>query len=106
MNYSTRTRHFFCVVLLLCAAIALGQGTRITAPKNKYKASDDVKLGTEAASEVRKTMPLLPENGDADSYVERVGQGLVAAIPAEFAHSEFRYEFSVVNAKDINAFAL
>jgi predicted Zn-dependent protease len=31
---------------------------------------------------------------------------LAAAIPREFQHSEFRYLFSVVNASDINAFAL
>ncbi|MFH4202114.1 M48 family metalloprotease, partial [Acinetobacter baumannii] len=39
-------------------------------------------------------------------YVERVGQRLVAAIPPEFQHPEFRYMFKVVNARDINAFAL
>jgi hypothetical protein len=38
--------------------------------------------------------------------VERVGAALAAAIPAEFQHPEFRYSFSVVNASDINAFAL
>ena len=36
----------------------------------------------------------------------QVGQRLVAAIPAEFAHREFRYTFEVVNQKEINAFAL
>jgi hypothetical protein len=51
-------------------------------------------------------MPLLPENGSIDSYVERVGGRLVDAIPPQFRHNEFRYEFSVVNARDINAFAL
>src|SRR5262249_356179 len=37
---------------------------------------------------------------------ERVGGNLAAAIPPEFQHSEFHYTFSVVNASDINAFAL
>ena len=41
-----------------------------------------------------------------DKYVERVGAILAAAIPPEFQHSEFHYDFSVVNASDINAFAL
>src|SRR6185436_7701870 len=31
---------------------------------------------------------------------------LVAAIPSEFQHREFQYYFKVVNARDINAFAL
>ena len=39
-------------------------------------------------------------------YVASVGERLVAAIPAEFQHPEFRYRFKVVDASDINAFAL
>jgi len=86
--------------------MAVAQGTKITAPKNNYKPSDDVQIGREAAAEVSRQLPLLPENADADSYVERVGSALAAAIPPEFRHSEFQYLFSVVNASDINAFAL
>lgn len=94
------------IVLLLMVGVALGQGTKITPPKNGYEPADDVKIGREAATQVTRELPLLPENGEIDSYVERVGNTLSAAIPPEFAHKEFRYEFSVVNAKDINAFAL
>jgi beta-barrel assembly-enhancing protease len=94
------------MALLLSTGLLLGQGTKISPPKNNYKPADDVKLGREAAAQVAREMPLLPENGDIDSYVERVGASLAAAIPPEFAHPEFRYDFSVVNAKDINAFAL
>jgi hypothetical protein len=97
---------FSAIALLFTAVFALGQATRITPPKNNYSVPDDVKVGREAATQVAREMPLLPENGDVDSYVERVGAILAAAIPSEFAHSEFRYEFSVVNAGDINAFAL
>jgi Zn-dependent protease with chaperone function len=100
------------LVLLLTLATflangaAFAQGTKITPPKNSYSVADDVKLGAEASAEVRKQLPILPEDGDVDSYVERVGANLVQAIPPEFRHPEFRYEFSVVNAKEINAFAL
>jgi hypothetical protein len=94
------------IALLLMVAIAFGNGTRITAPKNDYEPAEDVKVGREAAAQITRELPLLPENGDVDSYVEHVGTTLSAAIPPEFKHSEFRYEFSVVNAKDINAFAL
>jgi len=86
--------------------MAVGQGTKITAPKNKYTISDDVQIGREAAAQVSMELPLLPENGDADSYVERVGAVLATAIPPQFQHPEFRYTFSVINASDINAFAL
>lgn len=83
---------------------AFGQ-TRIIAPKNRYKLSDDVQLGRQAAVEVERQMPIL-HDGMIDNYVESVGRRLVAAIPSEFQHPEFRYSFHVVNARDINAFAL
>lgn len=91
---------------ILCAGLLLAQETRITPPKNRYTVADDVRLGREAANEVARQLPLLPENGEVDSYVERVGARLADAIPPDFRHPEFKYEFSVVNARDINAFAL
>lgn len=90
--------------LFVLPLTAFGQ-TRIEAPKNKYKVSDDVQAGQQAAQQVYQQMPILRDNV-VDSYVESVGRRLVAAIPAEFQHSEFRYSFDVVDARDINAFAL
>ncbi len=83
---------------------ALGQ-TRIEMPKNKYSVSDDVRVGQQAAQQVYQQMPILNDS-TAKSYVNRVGQSLVAAIPAEFQNPAFRYSFDVVDARDINAFAL
>jgi Zn-dependent protease with chaperone function len=85
--------------------IAVAQQTRIVAPKNKYKLSDDIKLGNQAAGEAERQFPIL-NDAMTTQYVESVGERLVAAIPAEFQHSEFSYRFKVVNANDINAFAL
>lgn len=106
MFLSTKSWRLPLIAVLFTTALALGQATKISAPKNGYSPADDVKLGREAAAQVTREMPLLPENGDVDSYVERVGANLAAAIPGEFAHPEFQYQFSVVNASDINAFAL
>ena len=92
--------------IVITPVAGLAQGTRIAMPKNNYRPADDVKLGRQAANEVERQMPLLPKNSNANNYVERVGQRLVAAIPRELSYPEFRYEFSVVNARDINAFAL
>src|SRR5688572_14482188 len=92
----------------LCVIFAAGQPvaqTKITVDKNKYTPAQDVQIGQEAAAEVRKQLPLL-DDGRVDDWVNRVGRTLVAAIPSEFAHPEFRYTFEVVNQKEINAFAL
>lgn len=83
---------------------AIGQ-TRIVAPKNKYKVQDDVKLGRDAARQVEQQMPIL-NDAEATRYVAQVGERLVRAIPPQFQHPEFTYSFEIVNARDINAFAL
>jgi hypothetical protein len=79
--------------------------TKIVYHSNKYKPADDVKVGRQAAAEVEQQMPILNDS-EATSYVSRVGQRLVSSIPPEFQHPEFRYYFKIVNASDINAFAL
>jgi len=83
---------------------ALAQ-TQIKYHSNKYSAQDDVKLGRQAAQEAEGQFPLLRDE-TVQSYVEDVGRRLVSAIPSEFQHPEFQYYFKVVNARDINAFAL
>lgn len=98
---------FALAALLVIAPLpATAQGTRIQVPKNKYTSQQDIQLGQQAAAEIKRQLPLLPENGDVDQYVESVGRRLVAAVPREYRHPEFRYQFDVVNARDINAFAL
>jgi Zn-dependent protease with chaperone function len=92
------------LVIVILPVATLAQ-TPITLHSNKFKPADDLKLGQEAAAEAEKQMQLVrdPELG---AYVERVGERLAAAIPQEFQHPEFHYYFKVVNAKEINAFAL
>jgi hypothetical protein len=90
------------IVMMPLAAFAQ---TKIVYHANKYKTSDDVKLGRQAAAEAEKQFPLL-RDAEVSAYVENLGQRLVAAIPPEFQHPEFRYYFKVINARDINAFAL
>jgi Zn-dependent protease with chaperone function len=94
------------LILFLAPTAIRAQGTRIDMPKNRYTVEQDVQLGRQAANEIARQMPLLPDNSLADRYVESVGRKLVAAIPAQFRQPAFRYQFRVVNARDINAFAL
>ncbi|MBC7930190.1 MAG: M48 family metalloprotease [Rubrivivax sp.] len=91
-------------VILTMPLAGLAQ-TQIVAPKNKYKVSDDVQAGQQAAQQVNQQMPILRDS-NVDNYVESVGSRLVAAIPSQFQQPEFRYSFDVVDARDINAFAL
>ncbi|HEU4832778.1 MAG TPA: M48 family metalloprotease [Pyrinomonadaceae bacterium] len=83
---------------------ALAQ-TQIKLHSNKYSVQDDIKLGRQAAQEAESQFPLLRDS-EVQGYVENVGRRLVSAIPSQFQHPEFQYYFKVVNARDINAFAL
>ena len=79
--------------------------TQLKYHSNRFSIQDDVKLGRQAAQEAEQQFPLLRDEA-VQSYVERVGARLVAAIPSQYQHREFQYYFKVVNARDINAFAL
>jgi beta-barrel assembly-enhancing protease len=85
--------------------VTTGAQTRITAPKNKYSVADDVKLGQDAARQVEQQMPVMRDDA-VNGYLNRIGQRLVESIPSEFQHPEFRYTFTGVNVREINAFAL
>jgi hypothetical protein len=79
--------------------------TPVSMPKNKYSPADDVKLGQEASQEVQKELPVMRDE-QVNGYLNGIGRRLVESIPAEFRHPEFRYTFTGVNLKEINAFAL
>lgn len=92
------------VTLTMLPLLAAAQ-TRVSLPKNKYSVQDDVKLGRDAARQVDQQMPILNDS-QAQQYVSRVGERLAASIPSQFQQPAFNYTFKVVNASDINAFAL
>ena len=105
MSWKHLTTSFQVVVLAVLPALLFAQGTRLEMPKNKYGIQDDVKLGREAAAQAERQFPLMRDE-EIEAYVNQVGQRIVSAIPPEFRHPEFRYTFKVVNAGEINAFAL
>src|SRR5918996_4753310 len=92
------------VAIALMPLSVLAQ-TQIKYHSNKYSIQQDVQLGRQAAQEVEQQMPLLRDQ-EVQAYVERVGERLASSIPSQFRHAEFDYYFKVVNARDINAFAL
>ena len=100
----TRTTSIVLALLLTVGSLPSAQ-TKITPPKNKYTPEQDVKLGREAAAEVRKEYPIISDSRLA-SYLDSLGKRLVANAPAELNNPVFEYSFTPVNLKDINAFAL
>ncbi|MFV0389840.1 MAG: M48 family metallopeptidase [Pyrinomonadaceae bacterium] len=92
-------------ILLVVPFSVFAQSTKVEMPKNKYKVEDDVQIGQEYAAKVEQELPII-NNPQAEAYISEVGQRLVSAIPAQFQDSRFRYSFKIVNASDINAFAL
>ena len=106
-NYITLQRLIasLTVFALFAMPIAAVAQTQIQLHSNKYKVADDVKVGRQAAAEVEKQFPILNDR-EATNYVSRVGERLVGSIPPQFQHPEFNYYFKIVNARDINAFAL
>ena len=79
--------------------------TPVVAPKNKYSPADDVKLGQEAAQQVEKELPVMRDER-VNGYLNGIGRRLAESIPAEYRQPAFRYTFTGVNMKEINAFAL
>jgi len=67
-----------------------------------FSQQEEVAAGKQAAAELPKQLPLLPESDPVSRYVSRLGQELASHAPGE----KWPYTFRVVNQKEINAFAL
>ena len=94
------------LALLLLASSAYPQSTTPEFPNpGKVGMSGDQQrqLGLQAAAQVYKQMPVLPDNSPETQYIRQLGQKLVATIPPEYS---WPFEFHVVAQKEINAFAL
>src|SRR5881396_2344339 len=96
---------FLMAIAIVSTPLTSFGQTKIAYHGNRFKPADDVRLGRQAAAEAEQQFPLL-RDAEVTAYVESVGQRLVASIPPEFRHPEFRFYFKVINARDINAFAL
>ena len=79
--------------------------TEVKLPKNRYTPEQDVKIGREAAAEIRRQYPIIKDER-ITSYLTMLGDRLVAAAPAELKQPVYQYSFTPVNLKEINAFAL
>ncbi len=100
----TTTRTTILLMLSLSVAVLSAQ-TVVKLPKNRYTPEQDVKLGKEAAAEVRAQYPLISD-ARIVKYLSARGDRLVAAAPQELKQPVYEYSFTPVNFKEINAFAL
>ena len=89
--------------LLRCRSPERKPGSR--RPRTSTRRNRTSKLGREAAAEVRKQYPIINDAAIA-RYLDRLGDRLVAAAPAELNKPVYQYSFTPVNLKEINAFAL
>ena len=95
-----------CLACCLVAGqgLAVGTAPELPDPGNPRMTRDQqTQLGLQAAGEVYKQMPVLPDSSRETRYIQKLGKRLVATIPAE--HS-WPFQFHVIAQKEINAFAL
>jgi predicted Zn-dependent protease len=100
-----RGRAAVVAVSLALAGVLVSAETVIRPPANRYTPAQDVELGRRAAAEARRQFPILNDR-QVTTYVASLGRRLTAAVPGALRHRGFRYSFEVVNAREINAFAL
>lgn len=68
---------------------------------------DQIKLGKQAAAQVKKEAKVLPDTDKRVILLRQLGQKLVDLIPAEEKKKRpFEYSFDIVDDKEVNAFAL
>jgi beta-barrel assembly-enhancing protease len=92
------------IAIFLASPATLAQN-QVKAPRNYLGLETDVEAGRHAAFQAESRLLILYDS-EVNDYVGRIGRRLVAAIPREFRRPTFRYSFKVVNARDVNAFAL
>ncbi len=100
MSIATRRRS----ILLLSCFIAPLLHSRVQ-PSNGFdvfSTAEEIQAGQQAAGNVSRQLPLLPDSDPLVREVQRIGQDLAAHAPGE----KWPYNFHVVNQKAINAFAL
>jgi Zn-dependent protease with chaperone function len=109
-NFSIRMLALVLALLLtqpFALATAQAQGTSSptlpdpgTTGMNKQQQQQ---LGLQAMGEVYKQMPVLPDSSPETQYIQHLGKKLAGVIPAD---RSWPYQFHVIPAADINAFAL
>ena len=104
---SIRALALLLTALLMQSFALMAQGSQQPQLPDPGKAGMDKQqqeqLGQQAMGEVYKQMPVLPDSSPETRYIQQLAGKLQAAIPAD---KSWPYQFHVIQAADINAFAL
>jgi hypothetical protein len=94
----------WAILLAVCLATPQLLDARVTPTHgfDLFSAQEEVQAGQQAAAQIPKQLPLLPDSSPITQYVQHLGHELAAHAPGE----KWPYSFHVVNSKEINAFAL
>jgi Zn-dependent protease with chaperone function len=104
-KFPANFRNRIAVALGLAAFMAASGGaiaqTPVKSGFNLFSPEQDIEVGRQSAAEAERQLPMLRDRR-IEGYVEQVGRRLAANAPGP----KFPYTFRVVNASDMNAFAL
>ncbi|MGE5570392.1 MAG: M48 family metallopeptidase [Rhodospirillales bacterium] len=102
MRYKTL---YAALGILLVTAACAGRkaGEPLKPGFNLFSKQQDVQLGQEAAAQVSREFQVVQDPW-LQNYIERVGRRLAATPSA--SQSGFPFSFTLLNAKEVNAFAL
>ncbi len=104
MNQRSRACRIVAMLLAFCliAPQLLEARVEPTHGFDLFSAQEEVQAGQQAAQQVEKQLPMLPDSSPVTQYIQRLGHELASHAPGE----KWPYSFHVVNQKEINAFAL
>ena len=104
MNLRSVGRRVLAISLAACVVSPQMSLARVTPSHgfDLFSAQEEVQAGRQAAAEIPKQLPLLPDSDPVARYVQHLGAELASHAPGE----KWPYNFHVVNQKEINAFAL
>ncbi len=92
----------FALALALVMSVGIANAqTQIKSGYNMFSPEQDVQIGRESAAQAEQQLPVLNDR-EVEAYVNTLGRKLAA----NAGGPNFPYTFKVINASDINAFAL
>lgn len=105
MNTTQRSVRLSAAVVMVVAMVFTPQllqaQTQVKSGYNMFSPEQDVEIGRQSAAQADSQLPIV-RNSTVNNYVNSIGSKLAAHAPGP----RFNYQFRVVDASDINAFAL